>query len=41
LGDLTRLAGEQVQGNAPWQVSPHLIIFCIAFLYLYASRSNG
>jgi hypothetical protein len=20
LGDLTRLAGEQVQGNAPWQV---------------------
>jgi hypothetical protein len=30
LGDLTRLAGEQVQGNAPWQVSPHLIVFCIA-----------
>jgi len=21
LGDLTRLAGEQVQANAPWQVS--------------------
>jgi hypothetical protein len=30
LGDLTRLAGEQVQGNAPWQVS--LLFLFFAFL---------
>ena len=29
LGDLTRLAGEQVQANAPWQVSLHFLLFVI------------
>ena len=34
LGDLTRLAGEQVAGNAPWQVG---LLPCLRFFFIYIS----